>query len=87
MSNQPTTGFTIDGLIALEVAMQTGARSANIDGRNVSFRDLNEMIRLRGIIRRALGLDPRRGATLLSAHSKGINQVAWDTTFNPTGRS
>jgi hypothetical protein len=64
------------GLIALEAAMMTGARSAMIDGRNVSFNTLNALLRWRTMIRRALNPAPGSSGTLLAAHSNGVNATA-----------
>jgi hypothetical protein len=68
----PTTGFTAERLLALEEAIASGARSVSYEGKSVTYGSLDEMLRVRSIIRSALGLDPV-SRTILVAHDRGFS--------------
>lgn len=63
--------FTQAQLDALEEAISAGATSVSYEGKTVSYRTLDDMLRLRTIIRKALGLSPASATTLLVKHSRG----------------
>lgn len=58
-------------LDAIEEGIASGSTSVSYDGKSVSFRSLDEMIRIRGIIMRALGLLPAQSTTVFVAHDRG----------------
>ena len=76
---QPTTGFTLARLVALEEAIASGVRSVSYDGKSTQFGSVDEMLRVREIMRVALGLAPQN-RTLLAVHDRGTNQVGGSTT-------
>lgn len=63
--------FTLQQLNALETAIATGARSATVDGRQVTFNSLNDMLRVRSIMQVALGITSGQSATMLASHDRG----------------
>jgi len=64
--------WTPDDLTALDAAIATGAlRVGYADGKSVTYRSLDEMIALRGLIRRELGLE-RAPIRKVYAPNKGI---------------
>lgn len=75
--------FSQAQLDAIEDGIASGATTVSYEGKSVSYRSLDEMIRIRGIIRRALGLDPLSSQTVLAAHSSGTVNVMGqqDTDF------
>lgn len=57
----------------IEAAIAEGVSSVSVAGRTITYRSLDDMIRLRDLIRRELGLIPYGGITYqLPAHSKGL---------------
>lgn len=58
-------------LDALDEAIAQGALSVKYQDRVVTYRSLKEMLAVREMIRRQLGLSGDR-VTLLAKHSKGI---------------
>ncbi len=63
--------FTIGQLDALEAAIAQGARSVSYEGKSVTYSSLDEMLRIRAIIRAALGLSSP-GETVFVAHDRGF---------------
>jgi len=63
--------YTQAQLDALEEAILSGASSVSYEGKSVTYRSIDEMLRLRTIMRKALGLltTPQ---TFLAQHSRGI---------------
>jgi len=60
-------------LDALDQAISSGATSVSYAGRQVSYRSLDEMIRLRNMIRADLGIGTNGGITYQTpAYSKGL---------------
>lgn len=66
--------FTLGQLEAIDEAITAGALSVSYNGKSVTYRSLDDMLRIRGIISRQLGLTSGRSNTLLAAHSKGIGE-------------
>jgi hypothetical protein len=64
--------FTQAQLDAIEAGIAAGSTSVSYEGKSVSYRSLDEMLRIRNIIRVALGLAPGTGATVLVAHDRGF---------------
>lgn len=64
--------WTQDDLDAIEKAIKTGARSVAYTDRRVEYRDLAEMIQIRDMIRKDLGLVNVTGGRILASYSKGL---------------
>lgn len=60
-------------LDAIEAGIAAGATTVSYEGKSVSYRSLDEMLRIRGIIRRALGLDAAASQTVLVSHDRGFS--------------
>lgn len=71
--------FTVGQLNAIEEAIASGATSISYEGKTVSYGSLDNMLRIRAIIMRALGLVPATSATVLVAHNRGYAGFADDT--------
>ena len=63
--------FTQQQLNDIEIAIATGARSVSYEGKTTTFGSLSEMLLVRGLIMRALGLVPSSSMTVLAAHDRG----------------
>ncbi len=63
--------FSQAQLDAIENAIAAGVTTVSYEGKSTNFRSLDEMLRVRDIIMRALGLSPQRSATVLAAHDRG----------------
>ena len=63
--------FTLAQLNNLESAIASGARSVSYEGKTTSFGTLDEMLRVRNIIMRALGLVGGSNSYLV-AHDRGF---------------
>jgi hypothetical protein len=66
--------FTLGQLEAIDEAITSGSMSVSYNGKSVTYRSLDDMLRIRGIISRQLGLTTGRSNTLLAGHSKGIDE-------------
>ena len=64
-------GFSQAQLNAIEEGIAGGTTTVSYDGKSVSYRSLDDMLRIRNIIMRALGLVPQQSATILVAHDRG----------------
>jgi len=64
--------FTVTHLDALENAIAAGVTRVSYDGKSTEYRTLDEMMRIRDILRRALGLAPSGSASVYAAHSRGF---------------
>ena len=64
--------FSQAQLDAIEAGIAAGVTTVSYEGKNVSYRSLDEMLRIRDIIMRALGLAPMKSATVLVAHDRGF---------------
>ncbi|MGY3278137.1 phage head-tail joining protein [Bradyrhizobium sp. S3.7.6] len=62
--------FSQAQLDAIEEAIAAGSTSVSYEGKSVTYRSLDEMLRIRSIIRSALGLTTQR-PTVLVEHSRG----------------
>lgn len=58
-------------LDAIEEGISSGAMTVSYEGKSVTYRSIDDMLRIRSIIRRALGIDPATSATILVAHDRG----------------
>lgn len=64
--------FTLSDYTALEQAIKTGVSLVQYADRQVRYRDLNEMIQLRKMMARELGLDKEVNARKVAEFSKGL---------------
>lgn len=69
--------FTQAQLDNIENAIASGARSVSYEGKTTSFGSLDEMLRVRNIIMRALGMS--------SADNNYV--IAWDRGYGSFGES
>ncbi len=65
--------FTQAMLDSLEAAIAQGARSVSYEGKSVTYSSLDDMMRIRAIIRAALGIGGT-GETVFVAHDRGYGQ-------------
>lgn len=65
------SNYTPEMLAALEKAIATGTRDVYYGDKRVSYRSLEEMLRIRDIMRAELGLISN-GGRKLATHSKGL---------------
>ena len=63
--------FSQAQLDAIENAIAAGVTTVSYEGKSSSFRSLDDMLRVRDILRRALGIIPQSSATVLVAHDRG----------------
>lgn len=70
--------FTQSDLDALEIAIATGATSFSYEGKTVSYRSLDEMLRVRGIMQQALGLTSG-SSTMVAAHNRGFSSSGFES--------
>jgi len=73
MSNgtDQNTGLGMAELVAINEAIVSGVTTVSYNGKSVTYRSLDELLRLRTIIMSALGLTPRASGTILAAHDRG----------------
>lgn len=62
--------WTVEDLAALETAIGQGVKKVEYNDRTVEYRTLNEMLKIRELMKRSLGLH-KRGGRLLCGASKG----------------
>lgn len=65
------SSFTLEQLQTLERAIAKGVFKVKYQDREVTYRTLNEMLKLRSVMRQCLGLS-KSGGRLLVHTSKGI---------------
>ena len=65
-----SVNWTTEDLKALEEAIAQGVRKVEYNDRTVEYRSLNEMLQIRELIKRSLGLT-KRGGRILCEASKG----------------
>ena len=66
-----STNWTLEQLKALEDAIAKGILTVKYQDKLITYRSLNEMLKIRNEMRKCLGLIPK-GGRLYSSHSKGI---------------
>lgn len=64
--------WTIEDLQALETAIAKGVLIVKYTDKEIRYRSLKEMLELRTIMRRSLGLDGANSGRRLAATSKGF---------------
>jgi len=65
-----SSNWTSDDLKALEEAIAKGVKSVQYTDRVVTYRSLDEMLQIRDLIRKSLGISGR-GGRRVAVHSKG----------------
>lgn len=70
-------------LDAIEDGIAAGSTEVSYDGKRVVYRSLDDMLRIRGILRRALGLDPTSSQTVLVSHDPGFVYVMGQGSSEP----
>jgi hypothetical protein len=63
--------WTLENLTALETSIAEGALKVEYGDKKVEYRSLNEMIKIRDLMRQSLGLLPPRRS--YAEFSKGLN--------------
>ena len=56
MSNSETTIFTEENLKSLELAIAEGAKRVKYSDKEIEYRSLDEMLKIRDLMRKELGL-------------------------------
>lgn len=64
------SSWTAEDLVAIETAIAQGVREVEYNDRKVKYSSIDDMLKVRTLIRRSLGLE-KRGARLLCKTSKG----------------
>jgi hypothetical protein len=77
--------FTQPQLDVLEGAIATGSLSCEFDGKRVTYRSLDEMMRIRETIRGALGLTSPAARFSLTSFTKDSSQPGRCTVPDPFG--
>ncbi len=67
-----TTNYTPEMLAALELAIAQGARDVYYGDKRVSYRSLDEMLRIRDLMRRELGMTNKGNGRKFTTHSKAL---------------
>ena len=65
-----SAAWTVKDLAALEKALAQGVKSVKYTDKEIEYRTLNEMLRLRDVIKQSLGL-VKKSNRLLASFSKG----------------
>ena len=75
-----TTGFTLEKLIALESAIADGTLRVKYSDKEIEYNSLKEMLRLRELMRKELGLKTKSGSSgvfggrrIVGVHTKGLD--------------
>lgn len=75
-----TTGFTLEKLVALEKAIADGTLRVKYSDKEIEYNSMKEMLRLRELMKKELGLKPKPGASgifggrrITGVHSKGLD--------------
>lgn len=63
--------FTLTHLEALELAISQGTTRVKYENKEVEYRSLEEMLKLRDVMRAELGL-VKKSARLYASHNKGL---------------
>lgn len=81
MTEIVTTGFTLEKLVALENAIADGTLRVKYSDKEIEYNSLKEMLRLRELMKKELGLKPKTGASgvfggrrIVGVHTKGLDR-------------
>jgi hypothetical protein len=76
-----TTAFTLEKLLALESAIADGTLRVKYSDKEIEYNSLKEMLRLREIMRKELGLKNKSGSSgvfggrrIVGVHTKGLDR-------------
>ena len=76
-----TSPFTLEALAALEKAIGEGVRRVKYSDKEIEYRDLDEMLKARDLMRSTLGLNKKcgqkglfGGRRIIARHSKGLGE-------------
>jgi len=79
MSKTYVTPFTVESLEALESAILQGVQTVKYSDKEVTYRSLDEMMRIRDLLRKKLGMSAASGETgffggtrKVGRHTKGL---------------
>ena len=68
-----SSAFSQSALTALEEAIAKGALRVKYEDKEVTYRDLDEMLKIRDLMRQALGIDKSpRGVRRIAQSNKGL---------------
>jgi len=74
------TAFTLENLSLLEEALVEGAKRVKYTDKEVEYRSLDEMVKIRNLMKKELGLDKGTankglfgGRRINAKHSKGLS--------------
>lgn len=67
----PETSWTTEDLTAIEVAIASGTRRVKYKDRDVEYSSLSELLKIRDLIRAALGVTSGRNTRILSEFDRG----------------
>jgi len=68
--NIPNFGYTTGMLAAIQEAIGSGVTTVSYEGKTVTYRSLNDMLRLENIIATALGLVSIASSTWLVSYDR-----------------
>ncbi len=64
--------FTYEQLTALEEAIAQGAMQVKFQDKEVRYQSVNDMLLLRDVMRRALGISNQKNARIYTVFDKGL---------------
>ena len=67
-----STTWTTEDLAAIESAIAKGVKTVKYTDREVTYRSLDEMLKIRDLIRNCLGITNARGCRKVAQTSKGF---------------
>lgn len=73
--------FTLEQLRVLEAAIASGTLEVDYGDKRVIYKTLDEMLRVRRLIRRELGLSNEAGSRRYAAFSKGTDSCGSSRKF------
>lgn len=80
MSDEYVSPFTAEALAALEKAIAEGVRRVKYSDKEIEYRDLDDMLKARDLIRQKLGMKKScgqkgifGGTRIVAKHSKGLD--------------
>lgn len=83
------TGFTEEKLLALESAIAEGVKRVQYNDKVVEYRSIDEMMKVRDLMREKLGIKSScgekglfGGRRIKASHSKGLNSIDVDLEQN-----
>jgi len=75
MVNPVIPAFTMANYTALNEAIASGARSVSYDGRSVTYGSLSELLKIRALMAKELGLEvPGQSRRTVATFTRGFNR-------------